>query len=108
MTYENSLYVDESSIFQNYSQSGCIFECSIEFAIDTVGCLPWDFPVPLKWENIQLEVCNSSYGGNGWDTTAMKNNLVKFHEAMNNDSNLRNCDCLPDCETTIYDTQVLI
>ena len=26
---------------------------------------------------------------------------------MNNDSNLKACDCMPDCETTIYDTQVL-
>ena len=88
------------SIFQSYSQQGCIFECSMEFAINTVGCLPWDFPVPLKWENAHLEICNSS-------NPATINHLLRFYEAMNNDTNLKACDCMPDCETIIYDTQVL-
>ena len=101
-----TLFTDELSIFQNYSQSGCIFECSMSFAIDSVGCLPWDFPVPLKWENQQLEVCNSSNQAFTVGQTG-KSNLMRFYEAMNNDTNLKACDCMADCETTIYDTQVL-
>ena len=79
----------------------------MEFAIDTVGCLPWDFPVPLKWENTHLEVCNSSNPAGLLDYSVSKHSLLRFYEAMNNDSNLKACDCMPDCETTIYDTQVL-
>ena len=78
----------------------------MEFAINTVGCLPWDFPVPLKWENAHLEICNSSNPDGYFEGPVPKNKLVRFYEAMNNDSNLKTCNCMPDCETTIYDTQV--
>ena len=96
--------VDDDSPFLKYSKAGCIFKCSINFAIENVGCLPWDFPVPLKWEEAKLEVCHSASP----DTNQTNNKLVKFYEAMNNDSNLRTCQCMPDCEATIYDTQVRI
>ena len=79
----------------------------MEFAINNVGCLPWDFPVPLKWENAHLEICNSSNPGGLLDYTVSKSHLLRFYEAMNNDTNLKACDCMPDCETIIYDTQVL-
>ena len=92
---------DEHSIFKKYSQAGCIFECSLNFAIASVECVPWDFPVPFKWQDVQLAICTSI----NQDPTNDKNKLVLFHEAMNNDSNLRTCDCMPDCEATIYDTQ---
>ena len=92
---------DEYSIFQKYSQAGCIFECSLKFAIESVGCLPWDFPVPSKWQDVHLAVCNSTNPNPIND----KNKLVLFYEAMNNDSNLRTCECMPDCEATVYDTQ---
>ena len=73
----------------------------MKFAIDSVGCLPWDFPVPIEWEGTKLAVCNSTNS----DPINDKNKLEMFYEAMNNDSNLRTCECMPDCEATIYDTQ---
>ena len=76
----------------------------MNFAIEHVGCLPWDFPVPFKWEEAKLEVCHSASP----DTNQTNNMLAKFYEAMNNDSNLRTCQCMPDCEATVYDTQVKI
>ena len=76
----------------------------MKFAIQNVGCLPWDFPVPFKWRDTNLEVCNSTKP----DSAPSKNKLVQFREAMNNDSNLRACECMPDCEATIYDTQGLL
>lgn len=71
------------------------------FAIESVGCLPWDYPVPFKLEDVNLAICDSTNP----DPTSGKNKLVWFHEAMNNDSNLRTCECMPDCEATVYDTQ---
>ena len=94
---------DDKSIFQKYSKKGCIFECSVKFAIEKVGCLPWDFPVPFGWEDDNLEMCytiNTDY--------KKSNKVAMFYEAMNNNSNLRQCQCMPDCEVTIYDTQVCI
>ena len=84
-----------------YSQKSCIFECSLNFAIRTVGCLPWDFPIPTKMKATDILVCHSSneyrYGKN--------NKLIQFFNAMKNQTILRNCSCLPDCETIAYDTQ---
>ena len=74
------------------------------FAIETAGCLLWDFPLPFKWEEAKLDVCHSS----GPDSNPINNKLVKFYEAMNNEPNLRSCQCMPDCEATTYDTQVRI
>ena len=94
-------FPDDKSIFQKYSKKGCIFECSVKFAIEKVGCLPWDFPVPFGWEEVNVEICYSI------NTDSKKSNKVAmFYEAMNNNSNLRQCQCMPDCEVTIYDTQV--
>ena len=87
-------------MFKGYSQKGCIFECSLKFAIEEVGCLPWDFPTPIKWENASLAVCNSHTRH-----TNSKNDLIRFYDAMKNDTNLKNCDCVPDCEGIIYEAQ---
>ena len=92
---------DENSIFESYSKKGCIFECSVKFAIEKVGCLPWDFPVSSAWDDTNLEICYSI------NTESQSfNKVAMFYEAMHNDSNLKQCQCLPDCEQTIYDTQV--
>ena len=96
------MFIDGNSIFQHYSKPGCIFECSMNFAIKRVGCLPWDFPVPLAWENTNLDVCHSA----NLDANLTSNKLDMFYAAMNDDSNLRTYQCMPDCETTVYDTQV--
>ena len=48
---------DENSIFENYSKKGCIFECSVKFAIEKVGCLPWDFPVRSEWDDSDIDIC---------------------------------------------------
>jgi hypothetical protein len=69
-------------------------------AIDQVGCLPWDFPIPTKnGVAIDLEVCISQDAH--WN-----NKLEEFHKAMKNRSNLQNCTCMTDCETVSYDVQV--
>ena len=106
---QNNNLPDEMSIFQKYSKKGCIFECSVKFAIEQVGCLPWDFPVPFGWEEANLEICYStSTDSVQFNSLGQINKVAMFYEAMNNNSNLRQCQCMPDCEVTIYDTQVSI
>ena len=87
-------------MFQKYSQKGCIFECSLNFAIETAGCLPWDFPVPMKRNGTDIAVCHSNTLKD-----PEKNKLFQFYEAMKNQTNLKKCDCLPDCEATKFETQ---
>ena len=31
-------------IYSNYTKSGCLMECKIDYALRTCGCIPWDFP----------------------------------------------------------------
>ena len=88
-------------MFQRYSQKGCILECSLRFAMDHVGCVPWDFPVPMKQTGDEIPVCHSNYGF----MNTMKNTLMQFFDAMNNQSNLRTCECMPDCEAVLYESQ---
>ena len=73
----------------------------MKFAIENVGCLPWDFPVPLEWEEANLEICYAIS-----TDSEQSNKVAMFYKAMNNNSNLRQCQCMPDCEATIYETQV--
>ena len=72
-------------------------------AIENVECLPWDFPVPFERVDANLEMCHSIR-----TDSEQSNKVAMFYEAMNNNSNLRQCQCMPDCEATIYDTQVSI
>ena len=95
------IFSDKDSMFQMYSQKSCIFECSLKFAIDSVGCLPWDFPIPTNMNGSEILVCHSSIEFRN----AEDNKLIQFFEAMKNQTILRTCSCLPDCETTEYDTQ---
>ena len=34
------------SLLQEYSFSGCVFECMLEMGRDTSGCTPWNYPHP--------------------------------------------------------------
>ena len=90
-------------MLKDYSQKGCLFECSLNYAIELVGCLPWDLPIPLKWNESDMAVYHSFTNHN----SNKNNDLEQFYAAMNNESNLRECGkrCMPDCEATIYETQ---
>ncbi len=35
---------DDMKIFSYYTQSGCMFECSLGIAADKCGCIPWNYP----------------------------------------------------------------
>ena len=80
-----------------YSQESCLFECSLRFAIEQAGCLPWDYPIPFADLTRSIPVCHA---------TVNENQIAVFNAAMNNGTNLGRCDCWADCESVTYDVQV--
>lgn len=93
-------------MFKAYSQKGCLFDCRIKNALKLIGCIPWDYPLPLTtgWEqNGKIKICNSTRR-----STDMINesDLAKFNEYMNSETSLSNCSCQPDCEEVVFETQV--
>jgi hypothetical protein len=70
------LFSVKDSIFLTYSQKSCRFECALKDAIDAVGCLPWDYPIPIKnGVPIDVEVCLSH--------AQEYNKLERFHQGHN-------------------------
>ena len=89
------LFDDENSktdAFQAYSQENCFYQCQVSKLLSnkTFSCVPWDLP------NVKasLPVCNS-------------NATYHFKQQLSLVNVTLFCShCKPDCENTIYDTQV--
>ena len=89
---ENSL-----KLHKQYSYSNCILECSLDYTIDTLsktndsngGCTPWFYPV----REIKFGFCDP------WQTK----NFLSIMADIPTDLCLH---CLPDCDTTMYDSSV--
>ena len=91
-------------MFRNYTQEGCIFECQLKNAFETIGCLPWDYPVPPqleKQDTNHIRMCNSS-------SSTSESDLARFEDYMNSVNSTINCDCLSDCEEVSFEIQVHI
>ena len=82
-------------MFKMYRHKGCLFECRLRYAASVVGCLPWDYPVPLGLE--EIDTCLS------WQNET--NKLKQFHDAMDDPISMKNCQCMHDCEEVTYDIQ---
>ena len=39
---------EKIDIFNVYTRAACMFECKIKFAIETCGCVPWNYPFNEK------------------------------------------------------------
>ncbi len=53
--FSNEHHNNDKSLFKNYSQSSCLFECALQKSLenpDKPNCLPWDLPHPE--ENITV------------------------------------------------------
>jgi hypothetical protein len=89
----NCRFYEESSnlkIYRNYTFANCLFECSLLKAYEEYECSPWYFPIAE--ENIRI--CDP------WTTK-------KFLDSMNKVKNTDCPTCLPECNTTIYDSSVI-
>ena len=89
-----------TSMFKQYKQLGCMFECRLNYAITSSGCIPWNYPVPGGLEESNFDICvANSYGLNS-------SNLALFQQLMDSEESMANCECSPDCEQVTYEPQV--
>ncbi len=76
------------TIFSQYTQSGCHFECMLNQSRNICGCTPWNYPHPA---NDSLGLCDV-YGN------------YCFEFIMRKKHKLKKCPigCLPDCEDLYF------
>ncbi len=91
------------SLFVNYSEDACKFECRLLYALNVSGCIPWDFPFPLATDKIRADfpICQSR-------NSNKNRGLTRFEKAMNSEKALSTCRCLPNCKEIAYKTQANI
>ena len=77
--------IEGFNFLNNYSKSGCEFECAMQKAMDTCQCLPWFYGI----ESNDSQICD-------WFGSKC------FNDIMVNEENYKNCSekCLPDCKAT--------
>ena len=91
-----------------YSQKGCLLDCRIKNALQLIGCIPWDYPLPVTKggdQNGKIRMCNSTRRSN---ENINESDLAKFNDYMNSETSVSNCSCQPDCEEVVFETQVNI
>ena len=75
------------SIFdRNYSEKACEFQCHLQLAKEECGCVPWNYP---QIEEKINEICD----GPG---------TFCFENAMQSGFGQSQCDCLSNCDETIF------
>ncbi len=123
-------------MFRSYNEKSCLFECRLQFARNASGgCIPWEYPIPTDLKH-RPEICYNSdiwtyfkrssgpkipvpppppfpprsqnLPPTGPQGEGQKNVLSEFELAMNSPEALAGCDCLPNCEEIVYETQVQI
>jgi amiloride-sensitive sodium channel len=96
----NCLFPDENSamkMHKKYSQSSCLLECALFYAQRKLAeaknmskpCLPWYFPT---YEEIGT-ICDP------WEA-------AEFDDNFNNVPDSECSNCLPDCDTVIYEPSI--
>ena len=71
------------SLFTEYTQSACLFECQLRDAHNKCHCIPWNYP---QFEE-GIPICH-------------RFTQDCFERAMANTSSSKACDCPFDCATT--------
>ena len=101
-------------LHKHYSQSNCIFECEIQFAINCISsCNEFGKKCDCKNLGNRINVSNSCipwfYPSSSSKTEKLCNpwTTKKFKQILEKQVPKDQCNyCLPDCTTTIYDTSV--
>ena len=97
--FHDELNVGE--MFRYRTNAGCTFQCRLEFAIMTAGCLPWNYPMPPNLRSANnAYMCKSSLDSS-------HNFLAKFEAAMSVPKATEECQCDSDCEHVDYTLQVM-
>ena len=91
--------VSDRSLFNSYSEQGCIFECVLKVGTGNSkpNCTPWDYPLPHGMDDAPL--CTSYSDGK-----TFFNSLKGFETMMEDPEILDNCthECMPNCEEVTY------
>ena len=98
-----SNFQEEDSMFKTYSLKGCQFECKLTNTFKSVGCIPWDYPIPpALGDEENIPICNSSAREDALSS------LAEFNLYMDDAKSLESCSqCIPDCEQEVrFETQV--
>ena len=93
------------SMFKMYTKEGCLFECRLENAFNYSGCIPWDCPIPplLQMGHTRVKMCNSLVEQN---VSIYESDLATFNDLMNHEESVTNCNCQPNCEEVVFESQV--
>ena len=79
---------EEMKMFKYYSQVGCHYECLLRKSREQCRCTPWSYPTAIG-DDEDKAICDL-YGH------------YCFDQHMRDLSQLKNCDCDPDCERTLF------
>ena len=91
-------------MLKTYSLKGCQFECRLKNTYQSVGCIPWDYPIPPSLgEEQDIPMCNSRF-----NKTISDSSLTRFNHFMDSKESGKDCNCLADCEQEVrFETQVI-
>lgn len=78
---------ENMTIFKYYTQSACQFECLLKRSRKICRCTPWSYPFDPSLEEVRI--CDL-YGH------------YCFDEYMRDLSKISECQCLPNCEQTMF------
>lgn len=99
--------------FRPYSQQKCHLECMTNFITKEIGCTHFAFPRKYLQGIHSVSVQSNSFGFHfAGDTNTRICTMVdmkKFHDAFMEfevELLVNACDCLPDCTSIIYHTEV--
>ncbi len=81
---------EKLKVFSAYTQSACLFECKLEYALKVCNCTAWDYP---RIES-SAKVCLP----NGAEQC--------FAKVMKADAQFMECDCPNDCHHITYNVDV--
>ena len=73
------------TLFNEYTQSSCIFECQLKKALEKCHCMPWNYPQLNGSHPICHRVSNKC-----------------FEKVMSDSNSTIDCNCPFDCATTRY------
>ena len=84
--------VEEGSIFKHYTENNCRYECTVDLAIKTCICAPWDFM--HKSNEIECDV---------FGRTCFYRAIENITQDSDNPCN----ECLPGCDQIKYKKEIL-
>ena len=65
----------DESIFNHYTQKGCLFECSMR---SVTNCTPWDYPLPTNVDPANMPPLCTTHVIDGKDVESQGGHLIAY------------------------------